>query len=72
MWFIHGGKIMTTEYELGEQGRNIRHFVLKDRTGKLRHFRRVFDFLPPPLCYLVFIGKFETSGNKGRKRIKGE
>lgn len=61
---IYGGEIFTVESELGDKGRQIRHFMLKDANGRVRHFRRVFDFLPPPLCFCCFFGKLERSGEK--------
>lgn len=61
---IYGGKIFTVANEPGAKGRRIRHYMLRDRTGKVRHFKRVFDPLPPPLCFFFFFGILESSGGK--------
>jgi len=63
---IHGGQVFAINQELGVRGRNVKHYMLKDRNGRIRHFKRTFDFLPPPLCFLCFVGKIESS--KRRKR----
>ena len=65
--FIYGGEVFSIEQEPFFKGRNIRHYMLRDKNGKIRHFKRVFNFLPPPFCNFIFIGKLEISGRK-RKR----
>ena len=65
----YGGEIFTHGSELGTKGRQIEHYMLRDRNGTVRHFKRVFDFLPKPFCYYCFIGKIERSG-KNKKRIQ--
>jgi len=61
---IYGGSIFTIKEEVGPKGRTIKHYMLRDRNGKIRHFKRVFDFLPPPLCFIIFVGKIESSGKR--------
>jgi hypothetical protein len=34
------------------------HFYVLDRRGRGYHFRLVRDFLPPPFCFLLFLGRF--------------
>lgn len=67
---IYGGTIFTVSQELGPKGANVRHYMLRDRNGKVRHFKRVMNILPPPFSNLVFIGKIESSGK--RRKAKNE
>ena len=64
---IYGGTVFTMGSEPGPRGRDIKHYLLRDKNGKIRHFKRKFDFLPKPLCYYCFIGKIESSGRKKKK-----
>lgn len=65
---FYGGKVFKHGSEIGPRGRRVEHYMLRDRNGRIRHFKRVYDFLPFPLCFLCFIGKIESSGKKGRKK----
>jgi hypothetical protein len=69
--FFHGGEVFTLGSEVGAKGREVEHYMLKDRNGRIRHFKRVFDFLPEPLCYFCFIGKIEKSGKNKDDSIFG-
>ena len=64
MKLFYGGKIFTLGSEIGAKGRQVEHYMLRDRNGRVRHFKRVFDFLPEPFCYYCFIGKIERSGRR--------
>lgn len=64
---IYGGEIFTLGQEIGPKGRAVKHYMLRDRNGKIRHFKRMFDIFPPPLCFLCFVGKIEVSGKRKRK-----
>ena len=64
---FYGGEIFTVDTEIGDKGREVRHFMLKDKHDRVRHFKRVLDFLPPPLCFCCFIGKLERSGKRDDK-----
>lgn len=66
--FIYGGEVFSVAQEPFFKGRNVRHYMLRDRNGKIRHFKRVFNFLPPPFCNFIFIGKLEISGKRKKKR----
>lgn len=68
--FRYGGEIFTLGSEIGAKGREIEHYMLRDRNGRVMHFKRVFDFLPDPLCYLCFVGRIERSGKSKRKSKK--
>lgn len=65
---IYGGNIFCHGNEIGPNGREIKHYMLRDRNGKIRHFKRVHDFLPEPFCFFLFIGKIESSGKKKKTR----
>lgn len=65
---IYGGQIFTISNEPGEAGRNIKHYMLRDRKGRVRHFKRVYDVLPVPLCHYLFLGRIESSGKRRRKK----
>jgi hypothetical protein len=67
---IYGGEVFTMGSELGPKGRDIKHYMLRDKNGRIRHFKRKIDFLPPPLCYYCFIGKIESSGKKRKRKWK--
>ena len=56
IWLIYGGTIVRS-YRLGTR---IPHWVVVCRDGRLRHFTATRDFLPPPLSYVLFLGRFET------------
>ena len=58
----YGGTIFTVDAEPG--GRDIKHYMLRDRNGRIRHFKRTADFLPYPLCLFLFIGRLDRSGKK--------
>lgn len=64
---IYGGKIFTIANEVGENARNVRHYMVRDRNGRVRHFKRIYDFLPEPYCLFFFIGALERSGRKRKK-----
>jgi hypothetical protein len=64
---FYGGKIFTHGSEIGAKGRDIKHYMLRDKKGKIRHFKRVFDFLPKPFCFFCFFGRFESSGRKVKR-----
>ena len=64
---IYGGEIFTVDGEFGVNGRNVTHYMLKDRNGRVRHFRRTYDFFPEPFCYWVFLGRIESSGKRKKK-----
>ena len=66
--FIYGGELFTLGSEIGAKGQEVEHYMLRDRNGTVRHFKRVFDFLPEPLCYYCFIGKIEQSGKRKKKK----
>jgi hypothetical protein len=66
--FIYGGEVFSVSQEPFFKGRNVRHYMLRDRNGKIRHFKRVFNFLPPPFCNFIFICKLEISGKIKKKR----
>lgn len=61
---IYGGKIFSIDGEFGPKGMNVKHYMLRGRDGRVRHFRRVFNFLPPPLSTFLFVGKIESSGKR--------
>lgn len=70
MKVIYGGQVFTVENEPFHKGRQVKHYMLRDKNGKIRHFKRIFNFLPPPFCNFIFVGKIEISGNKKNKRRK--
>jgi hypothetical protein len=63
---IYGGKIFSINQELGPKGMDVKHYMLRGRDGKVRHFKRVCNILPPPFSAFLFVGKLETSGKKKR------
>lgn len=68
MRLIYGGEIFTVEQEPFAKGRRVKHYMLRDRNGKIRHFKRILNFLPPPFCNFLFLGKIEVSGKKKRRK----
>jgi hypothetical protein len=40
-------------------GTKVPHFMVRSDTG-VHHYRTERDFLPWPLCYVVFEGRFQT------------
>ena len=64
---IYGGEIFTINRELGIKGKNIPHYMLKKPNGRVVHFKRICNILPPPFQNIVFIGRIETSGSKRKK-----
>lgn len=59
LWLRYGGKIIMSY----RPGTRVPHWMVVDRTGLLRHFRVVRNIMPWPLCYVVFLGRFEALGN---------
>ena len=53
---IYGGKIFYIKNESGKWGNNFKHYMLKDKNGRIRHFKRCLNILPNPLSYFLFIG----------------
>lgn len=51
----------------GPDGQQVKHYMVRDKTGTVRHFKRVSDFLPKPFCYYMFLGTIERSG---KRRVK--
>lgn len=68
LYLIYGGEVFTIKQEIGPKANNIPHYMLRKPNGKVVHFKRIFNILPPPLSNLLFIGVIETRGKK-RKRI---
>lgn len=66
-WVIHGGKIVIAAREPGDRY-GTSHFLVRDRRGRWRNFRRVKDILPYPLCLLLFLGRFEVRGPNAEAR----
>ncbi len=58
LWIVYGGRIVVMRREPGFHATS--HFLVHDRTGRFRNFRRVRDILPFPLNLLVFLGRFEV------------
>lgn len=55
IWLRYGGRIITSF----RPGTRVPHWMVVDRQGNLRHFQVVQNILPWPLCYVVFVGRFE-------------
>ncbi len=66
--FIYGGKIFTVKQELGNKAKNIPHYMLRKPDGRVVHFKRVCNILPPPFSNFLFLGVIETSGKNRKKR----
>jgi hypothetical protein len=66
--FIYGGKIFTIKREIGPKGIDIPHYMLRKPNGRIVHFKRICNILPPPFSNILFIGIIETSGNKKRRQ----
>lgn len=64
---IYGGKIFHVLGPFGPEGQEVKHYMVRDKTGTVRHFKRVADFLPKPFCYYMFLGTIERSG---KRRVK--
>ena len=55
--------------ELGPKGNNIKHYMLRKPNGRIVHFKRIMNIVPPPFQNAVFIGIIESSGRaKNGKR----
>lgn len=67
LWCIYGGKIFTIN-QVSKSGIKFKHYMLRDRNGKIRHFKRKYDFLPEPLCLILFLGTIERSGKRKKSR----
>jgi hypothetical protein len=65
---IYGGRIFHIMGPFGPDGQDIKHYMVRDRKGKIRHFKRVMDFLPKPLSYYLFLGRLESSGKRRNAR----
>jgi len=65
---FYGGEIFTLGSEIGAKGHDVEHYMLRDRNGVIRHFKRVLDILPHPLHFYFFVGKIERSGKKKTKQ----
>jgi len=65
---IYGGQIFTLGSEIGAKGQEVEHYMLRDRNGTIRHFRRVLNILPRPLHLYFFVGKIERSGKRKNKK----
>mgnify|MGYP000981782478 CR=1 FL=1 len=59
VWIVYGGRIVIASREPGDR-HGTSHFLVRDRQGRWRNFRRVRDVLPYPLCLLLFLGRFEV------------
>lgn len=69
---FYGGEIFVHGSEIGAKGRPVTHYMLRDRNGRIRHFKRVLDIFPPPFCFLCFVGKIEASGKNRKNRAVNE
>lgn len=49
------------------RGQGVRHWICQTNSGNY-HFKRVKDVLPHPLCYLIFIGRFERMKRREQDR----
>jgi len=68
--FIYGGELFTLGSEIGAKGQEVEHYMLKDKNGTIRHFKRVLNILPYPLHLYFFVGRIESSGKKRRRKQK--
>ena len=67
---IYGGELFTLGSEIGAKGQEVEHYMLRDKNGTIRHFKRVLNILPYPLHLYFFVGKIESSGKKRRRNKK--
>ena len=63
----YGGEIFTHGSELGAKGREVEHYMLRDRNGTVRHFKRVFDFLPSLYVTIVSLVRLNNLVKERRK-----
>lgn len=67
LWIRYGGKIIMSY----RPNTYVPHWMVVDRNGLLRHFKVVRNVMPWPLCYVIFMGKFEAlGGNEQSAYIK--
>lgn len=65
---IYGGEIFSVKQEFGQKAKNVRHYLLKKPNGRIVHFKRTVNILPPPLSAFFFIGKIESREKKKRRQ----
>jgi hypothetical protein len=69
LWLRYGGKIIMSY----RPGTRVPHWMVVDRSGSLRHFRVVRNIMPWPMCYVIFLGRFESlGGNEQDEYIQPE
>lgn len=68
--FFYGGEIFFIMGPFGPNEEIIKHYMIRDKYGTVRHFKRYMDFLPAPFCYFIFLGVIERSGKRRVKKKK--
>lgn len=60
-------RTFTLGSEIGAKGQEVEHYMLKDKNGTIRHFKRVLNILPYPLHLYFLLVELKAPARKGEE-----